>query len=275
MATETTRNKVLDTAAFFVLMVSSVLMVFTDNNTQYLTPIRGGLENAIVPFELIVETPVSWVTDIGEYFQDREILLTRIEQQEQQLEELMSLAVQYGHLQKRYETLAESSSQNTSTAYQMQLVEIVRVVADPQRREVVINRGSRDGIEEGMIVVDNGGIYGKITSVLPQSSIVLTLQDQRLAIPVRNSRNGLRAVASSGGSRDQVFLEYVGSTADIQVGDLMLTSGLGGAYPPDFLVGEVTSVDRDDDGARMLVEIEPTASVETAVFLYAILGPVS
>jgi rod shape-determining protein MreC len=135
--------------------------------------------------------------------------------------------------------------------------------ADPFSRKFYIDRGLAQGLALGAPVITEGGVIGQVTRVYPLTSEVTLLTDRDAAIPVLNTRTQLRA-AAFGGVRQGSALElrFVADKTDVQVGDVMHTSGVDGVYPPGLPVAKVTLVERQADGGFTRVELAPLAAVD-------------
>jgi rod shape-determining protein MreC len=141
--------------------------------------------------------------------------------------------------------------------------EVMYEAADPFSRKLYIDRGLAQGLVLGAPVITEGGVIGQVTRVYPLTSEVTLLTDRDAAIPVLNTRTQLRA-AAFGGVRQGSALElrFVADKTDVQVGDVMHTSGVDGIYPPGLPVARVTLVERQTDGGFTKVELAPLVSVD-------------
>ena len=130
-----------------------------------------------------------------------------------------------------------------------QAAEVLYEAADPYSRKVIIDRGVTHNVVLGSPVVNEAGVLGQVTRVYLQSAEVTLLTDRDAAIPVLNSRTQVRSAAFGGGSGGVGLLEmrFMAGNADVQVGDLLTTSGVDGVYPPGLKVAPVAKVDRKID----------------------------
>jgi rod shape-determining protein MreC len=142
------------------------------------------------------------------------------------------------------------------------IAELLAVDMDPFSRRIVLSKGSRDQVTVGQALIDANGIIGQVVEVGMFSSAALLITDPSHAIPVQIIRNGLRSIAVGTGSLNLLELSYVPNNADVVVGDLMVTSGLGGKFPAGYPVGKVLSVERDTGQPFARVLIEPSALLE-------------
>jgi rod shape-determining protein MreC len=135
---------------------------------------------------------------------------------------------------------------------------------EPFTRKIVINKGSADNVYRGQPLLDAEGVMGQIIHVAPFSSTAMLLTDPNHAIPVHVNRNGLRAIALGTGAPDVLDIPYLPNSADIEEGDLLTSSGLGGRFPRDYPVAKVTTVVKDPSKPYAVVKAKPTALLETS-----------
>jgi rod shape-determining protein MreC len=140
--------------------------------------------------------------------------------------------------------------------------EILYDARDPATRRVVLDRGAQSGVKLGLPVIDNAGVVGQITRVFPFTSEVTLLTDKEQAIPVQVLRTGLRSVAYGRGQSGMLDLRFVAPNADIQVGDVLVTSGLDGMYPAGLAVAKVAQVENVAQGAFGRVVCQPLAGID-------------
>lgn len=125
---------------------------------------------------------------------------------------------------------------------QVQIAELLAINLVPYEHVVVVNKGSRFGVHPGQAVLDGKGVVGQVVRVTPQSAEVMLITDPSHAIPVRINRNGVRTIALGTGQTDRLALPYLPSNADVKVGDLLVTSGMGGVFPAGYPVATVTAI---------------------------------
>jgi rod shape-determining protein MreC len=142
------------------------------------------------------------------------------------------------------------------------VAEIVRVDLDPFRQRVLVNKGSLNGVFRGQAALDANGIFGQVTRVGPLSAEIILISDPEHAIPVQVNRTGARTIALGTGSSGQLSLPYLPQNFDVVAGDLLVSSGLGGVYPPGYPVGRITGVGRDPSQPLLAVAAEPLAALD-------------
>ncbi len=142
------------------------------------------------------------------------------------------------------------------------LARVIDIALDPFRRRLVLNRGSREGVHVGQVAIDAEGIMGQVVEVLPNTSVVLLITDLSHAIPIVDSRTGLRAIAYGTGSTEMLELPYLSVNANVRVGDRLLSSGLGGRFPPGFPVAVVSRVEVSQSEEFRQAWARPSARID-------------
>jgi rod shape-determining protein MreC len=144
----------------------------------------------------------------------------------------------------------------------VQLAPILDIDLDPTRQRLILDAGSRDGVQVGQSVIDAGGVLGQITGVTAGTATVLLITDPDHAVPVVVARNGVRLVAYGKGRSDRLELANIPLSSDVKVGDSIVTSGLGGRFPAGFAVGTVMSLQPDDSRAFLVGQLKPAAQLD-------------
>ena len=230
---------------FFLYAVFAVVIMYLDQRARYLEHVRFVLQAAAYPVQLVVSSPPSAWRWIRESFQTRESLRAENERLREQQRELELMS-------KRYEALAHENGELRGlrdalppVAERWLPAEIISIQLSGLRQRLLINRGATNGVFKDQAVLDDLGLIGQTTHVGPWSAEVILITDPEHAVPVRIERTGLRTIAVGGGDGSSLALPYLPSNADIQSGDLLVTSGLGGVFPEGYPVARVTEVHRD------------------------------
>jgi rod shape-determining protein MreC len=142
------------------------------------------------------------------------------------------------------------------------IAEILAVDLAPERRQVVLNKGTSSGVFVGQPVLDANAVMGQVVRTNPLSCTVLLITDSEHALPVEVNRNGLRTIARGTGVGQELELLYIPKNADVRLGDLLVTSGMGGRFPRGYPVARVTGVRHDPDDPFTVVTAEPTARLD-------------
>lgn len=142
------------------------------------------------------------------------------------------------------------------------IAELVGVLPDPARQVVVISKGSEDGVYLGQPVLDAEGLFGQVVDISKNQSRVMLITDSTHAVPVQVNRNGVRAIAEGTGLMDTLVIPNLVVTTDIQVGDLLMSSGLGGYFPAGYPIATVVEVATDPGQPFLVVKARPTAQLD-------------
>jgi rod shape-determining protein MreC len=237
------------------------LMVF-DHRAQQLERIRGLLGAALYPLQLAVNAPVTAAHWASESLRTRTHLLT--ENQRLRTEML----VQSARLQRMAALEAENVRMRAlldSTAKvgdQVLIAEIVAVDMDRLRHRVVLNRGGHNGAFVGQALIDARGVVGLVTRDRGKSTEALLITDPDLAVPAEIVRNGLRTIAFGTGDLEKLSLPFIARNTDVVVGDLLVSSGLGGSFPSGYPLATVTEVRGDSGEPFLSVTARPAAQLD-------------
>lgn len=245
--------------AFFVILSLSLLVL--DLKYRYLELARQGVAVALYPLQRAAYTPVDLYEQLSDYFSS----LTAVQRENAQLKrkelESANWLLRQQHLELENQRLRELLDMKARQPVSGTLAEILYAARDPFSRRVIVDKGSQHGIAAGQAVVDEAGVLGQVTRTYPLQSEVTLVTDKNQAIPVKIVRNGLRSVLF-GASGGQLELRFLAANADVQPGDLLVTSGLDGVYLPGLPVAKVLRVDRDAAYSFARILCEPVAGVE-------------
>jgi rod shape-determining protein MreC len=152
--------------------------------------------------------------------------------------------------------------------------ELLYEAGDPYSRKIFIDRGARDGVVAGAPAINEAGVLGQVTEVYPLSAVVTLLIDRDAAIPVLNNRTQQRGAAFGGADAGTAMeLRFMAGNADVQVGDVLTTSGVDGVYPPGLAVAKVARVDRRADTGFARIVLAPAVPTD-AIRHLLVLEPV-
>lgn len=230
-----------------------------DHRFGHLEKLRSAVSALVYPLQYVVSLPVVGLNWMSEAMVMRDALVrenTRLKEEQLLLGSRLQRFVVLEQENRRLRELLESSLKRRERVL---VAELLAVELEPFRRQVVINKGQRDGAFYGQPVVDAGGIMGQIVHVGPFSSTVLLITDPGHALPVQINRNGLRAIAVGTGQDASLLLEHLPSNADIRRGDLVVSSGLGRRFPSGYPVGVVEDISLEPAEPFAKVTVRPSA----------------
>ena len=250
-------------ARFLLLAVVCITLMVLDRRDQHLVRVRQALSVVVYPVRVVVDFPFRAWTNMRDTFAARDALIEenrefrreRLET-EARLQRLDSLEAENARLRE----LLDSTARIGSRAL---VAEILSVDLDPYRQRFELNRGLVDGVYVGQALIDAKGVVGQIVRVGPLTSEAVLITDADHAVPVSVvNRDGLRTIALGTGDSARLRLPYLTNNAKIEVGDLLLSSGLGGVFPAGYPVGRVVSVERRPDQAFAEIVAEPVSSLD-------------
>lgn len=244
--------------AFFSTL--SVLCLVADLRFHTLEWLRLGVAAASMPLQKLAYLPVEAGDDFSKYLTRLSVL--QAENDDLHRRQLGSAAqmLRQQHLEDENKRLRALLDMKERQPVSGQVAEILYAARDPFARRVIINKGLQSDIEPGQVVIDDVGVIGQVTRSFPLTSEVTLLTDKNQAIPVQVQRSGLRAVLAGAGS-GVLELRFLASNAEVQVGDVLVTSGLDGVYLPGLPVAKVIQVDRTAIAFARIV-CEPLGGVE-------------
>lgn len=238
---------------------------------NYFAPARSVLSTATYPIQLIASLPTDvqeWGT---EFFQNRDDLKEKNAALEA-INLLNNVRLQkLQNLERENMRLRELLGSSFRLTERVLVAELLSVDLDPFSQQVIINKGLDDNVFNGQPVLDAYGVMGQVTEVSEFSSRVVLLTDPSHGLPVQINRNGLRAVATGRGMGEPLQLEHLAHNADVRVGDVVVTSGLGGRFPVGYPVGTVISIHYPQGKAFAEIAIKPAAQVATSRELLLVL----
>ena len=244
-----------------LIAVFSILLMILDHQQGHLRTVRQGLAVAVYPIRVVVDLPftaASWMgeslSDRGRLLSENRVLRTDILIHQARLQRMATLEAENARLR----ALMDSSAQVSNRVV---VAEILEVDLDPYRHRVAIDKSNRHDVFEGQAMIDARGVVGQVTRVDLLSAEAILISDPGHALPVEVNRNGLRTIALGTGDTSRIDLPFLPNSADIEPGDLLVSSGLGGAFPAGYPVARVMEVDRDPGRAFARIRAEPTASL--------------
>ena len=245
--------------AFFLAL--SLLLLVLDLRFHTLEMSRQIVAIIAYPIQRLTYAPVEAFDGVANYFSS----LAKVQGENaglrrQQLDTANQLLRQE-HLELENQRLRALLDMKLRQAVPSQVAEILYSARDPFARRLVVDKGTLAGIAAGQIVVDELGVIGQVTRAFPMLSEVTLITDKSQAVPVQVIRNGLRSVIFGAGAGG-LELHFLAANADVQVGDVLVTSGLDGVYLPGLPVAKVVQVDRDTTYAFARILCQPIAGVE-------------
>ena len=246
---------------FTFFSILSVVLLVADARFNYLQVLRQSIAAVVYPLQRLSSVPGSLVVRVGEFFVTQSQLQRENEQLRRQ-ELLNTGAMQVGRaLESENEHLRQLLGLRERLPREFIAAEILYSHRDPFTRRVVVDKGFQQGVKAGQAVVDETGVVGQITRVFAWVSEVTLVTDKEQAVPIQSVRSGLRGVTFGIGYDGTLELRFMPVNADIQNGDLLVTSGIDGTYPPGLPVAVVSNIERNAAYAFARITCTPTAGV--------------
>ena len=222
-----------------ILSIISILLMVLDNRYAAVRQIKTYLATALQPLQWLADQPVA-LYDYGSTFLKSQQTLIRENQRLQTENMRLSTAIRQNNVQqlelaelKKLNLLADSGIGDSKAA------KIVSNGKNPFSDKLLLNKGSSDGLKTGDAVIDQYGLIGQISAVQPFNAELTILTNSQTVIPVMVARTGVRSLVYGDGN--QISLRYFPLDADLQPGDLLVTSGMDSVYPAGIPVAKVES----------------------------------
>lgn len=232
------------TTRLIVCALASVVLMTLDHRQQQLDRVRAALSVVLYPVPWLVDAPFRFANWVGESAGTHNVLVAENRELRATIRGTAAELLRFAALEEENRRLRALLQAAQTHDYVVEVARLLSVDLDPFRHQLMLNRGERHGVVRGQALIDAHGVMGQINRINPFTSYALLITDPSHAIPVEVNRNGLRTIARGTGDTDRLDLPYLPNNSDIEVGDLLVTSGLGGVFPPGYPVGIVTTVTR-------------------------------
>lgn len=249
-------------ARFLLLAIVCVALMVLDSRNQHVERVRQALSVVVYPVRVVVDFPFRTWRSLADRFAYRETLIAENDklrrerlEAEFRLQRLAAIEAENARLRE----LLDSTARLGSRAL---VAEILAVDLDPYRQRFDLNRGLVDGVYVGQALIDAKGVVGQVVRVGPLTAEAVLITDADHAVPVSVNRNGLRTIAVGTGDSSRLRLPYLTNNADIEKGDLLVSSGLGGVFPAGYPVARVVDVRFRPDQAFADIIAEPLSALD-------------
>lgn len=243
-----------------VILVSG--LIATDMHFNKLHTSRAVLDTLVYPVIWIANLPTRMDDWADIHMRSRTQLLEENERLKQENLVLQGRSQQMASLQVENVRLRTLLNSSALVRDDVLVAELVGVSPDPERLQLVLNKGERDGVFVGQPLIDADGLMGQVVEVSEGTSRALLIADLTHSVPVQVNRNGVRAIVEGTGQLGSLEVRHVSATTDIEPGDLLVTSGLGGRFPEGYPVAVVSEVQRDVGELFARVLATPNAALD-------------
>ena len=260
-ATTTRSRGQYSASKLLVSLIFSFGLMYLDHKDQYLNKVRSYISATTYPIYVVTNAPKNIFLNLKETMGQKEKIVIENQRLKTENITLSSKIQQIYKLEKENKRLHDLLDSKPKTEDIFVLAEIVAENPDPFKHRIIINKGSKDNVHVSQTVADSRGIIGHVIRDQIFGSEVLLITDPEHAIPIEVARTGLRSIALEIGSYEKIQLSYLAVNTDIQEGDILLTSGLGGQYPVGYPVAIIDKVSAQKGEPFLKVRAKPFAKL--------------
>jgi len=244
-----------------VLLLAALGLYLADSRLNLLEGLRGGLMTLLEPMQRVAAFPGQFWQDSRDALRSREALDLENQQLKADKKLLQAQMQTFWSVEQENKRLRSALNAVSPLDVDVMLAQVLRSAAAPNNPTILINRGTRDGVYVGQAALLGTGVLGQVQHVGASTAEILPLTDEQHAIPVRVARSGQRGIVRGTGALDEVSVHHLPKQADVVVGDVLLTSGLGGRFPEGFPVASITHISAEQSGAFADIRARPMAEL--------------
>lgn len=246
--------------AFVFAIVAAGLWLADQRGVGVLASARDGVSRAIHPLLALSASP-GQVAGASRQFQDKQAVLAENLRLKAELQQLRFKLLRFASLDAENQRIRALMTSAQTRQQKVLIAEVLAVSQEPYVHQIVLDKGGKDGVYQGQALVDGFGIMGQVISVQPSRATALLVTDPGHGIPVEINRTGLQTIAR-GGDTQGLVLPFLPGNADVRIGDLIVTSGLGGRFPAGYPVGQIVDVKRGTGAHFMQANAFPSAHLD-------------
>ena len=261
------RKRLYKRAIAFALIAALVLMWFDSKNPAWFAPLRSMSHAAMQPIYQLSLLPSHTKHWVSGSLQSKEALRRENIMLKSQLMHAHAKLQQQDYILAENARLQRILSTTATKQFDMSLAQIIGTDTNMRKQIVVLNKGKHDNVKVGQTVIDERGILGQILNVYPNTSRLLLLTDEQQSVAVTIKRTGQRAVVTGKGNPQSLQLDYMFKTADIRVGDELISSGLGGRIVAGYQVGRVSRITADASSNFQDIMVTPAANFVDSAYV--------
>ncbi|MEE4408691.1 MULTISPECIES: rod shape-determining protein MreC [unclassified Serratia (in: enterobacteria)] len=256
----------------FLAVIAAIGLIVADSRLGTFVKIRTYMDTAVSPFYFLANGPRKVLDGVSETLATRQQLELENRALRQELLLKNSDTLLLGQFKQENARLRELLGSPLRQDEHKMVTQVISTGSDPYSDQVVIDKGSDNGVYEGQPVISDKGVVGQVVAVAKVTSRVLLICDASHALPIQVLRNDIRVIAAGSGCADDLQLEHLPNNTDIRAGDVLVTSGLGGRFPEGYPVAVVSSVKVDNQRAYTVIQARPTAGLQRLRYLLLLWG---
>lgn len=243
-------------------LVLAFLLIFADHRLGVMQPIRAFLNSVVSPVQYLAVMPEQALDNVLNQVQSRRRIMRENNRLQEEMLLLQGELQRFTFLQRENDRLRELLASESREQRLRMVAEVIAVDSDPFTHQVVVNKGTRHGVYIGQPVLDATGIVGQVSDVGVTTARVILISDQSHAIPTRAELSGIRVIVQGVGNTAEMELMHVQHSSELQEGDLLLSSGLGGVFPEGYPVARIKRIVRDESLPFARVTATPIANLD-------------
>lgn len=243
-------------------LIAAIALMVADFRGGYLHGLRDTAALLNEPLYRLVSAPVRaarWLRDVAV---STDALITERDTLQREIAVARAQLARQAAIANENQRLRELLGGTRGLQMKVRLARLTDIDLDPFRQRVALDLGRRDGVSEGMAVIDGGGVFGQVIAASAMSATAMLVSDPGHAIPVQAQRSGVRTIAYGTGEVGRLHVPNIPQSADVRVGDLLITSGLGGRFPAGLAVATITELKPDDTRLFVVAEAHPAAALD-------------
>lgn len=253
-------------------VIAAIGLIVADSRLGTFVKIRNYMDTAVSPFYFLANGPRKVLDSVSETLATRQQLELENRALRQELLLKNSDILLLGQFKQENARLRELLGSPLRQDEHKMVTQVISTGSDPYSDQVVIDKGSDNGVYEGQPVISDKGVVGQVVAVAKVTSRVLLICDASHALPIQVLRNDIQVIAAGSSCADDLQLEHLPNNTDIRVGDVLVTSGLGGRFPEGYPVAVVSSVKVDNQRAYTVIQARPTAGLQRLRYLLLLWG---
>lgn len=261
------------TLALVIYLAVAILVMIADRRGGYLEEVHAIAGRLTGPLYTLAEMP--WL--VGRSLRDSMVARKQLNAENAQMRQaLLRSELRIAELERdllEQQRLNQAAALAAREQLQGLPARVIDVDLDPYSHRVVIDRGRASGVIEGAALIDGTGVVGQVIEVRPRNALVMLLSDPGHGLPVVNARSGLRSILNGAGLADRLVISSMPLSADLEVGDVLLSSGVGGRFPAGLPVATVVAVERSPGSAFARASAEPLAGLDRVRELMVVTAP--
>ncbi len=245
-------------------MIALAITAMIFDHRQQLRPVHSALSVVAAPLQYLANWPTQMISTVrSDLTSHHQLLQENAKLRSQQLILQTQLQQMLALEQENRELRALLNAAPRTHSDRVLAAGLLDITTGNFVHEMVLDKGTKDGVFVNQPVLSDQGIVGQVIETGPLTSRVMLITDSRSAIPVQDSRNGIRGLVVGTGNPDRLSLANMVHTNDLQVNDVLMTSGLGGRYPAGYPVGIISNITHQSGNAFATIEVQPSAKMNS------------